>query len=78
MPLLSQYATHKPVLEFFGTVEQAGRIQAKAYVAQACKLTDAERQQVTSTGVPVYQSRAGWAVSNLSAAGYLERVSRGV
>ena len=78
MSLLSQYATHKPVLEFFGTVEQAGRIQAKAYVAQACKLTDAERQQVTSTGVPVYQSRAGWAVSYLSSAGYLERVSRGV
>ena len=78
MPIPSQYETHKPVLEFFAAVEEAGRVEAKAYLADVCKLSASERALLTSSGVPVYQSRADWAVSNLSAAGYLERVTRGV
>lgn len=76
--LPSQTDTFLPVLEFFATVDTATRKDAKEAIANRFKLTAEESEERTPSGVRAYESRASWAVSYLSTAGFLERVSRGV
>lgn len=76
--LPSQTDTFLPVLEFFATVDTATRKDAKEAIANRFQLTAEEREERTPSGVRAYESRASWAVSYISTAGFIERVSRGV
>lgn len=46
-------------------------------MCERLNLSEEEQNQRTSSGVPIYESRTGWAVSWLAAAGYVKRISRG-
>ena len=76
--LPTQTDTFLPVLEYFATVDTATRKDAKEAIADRFQLTDEEREERIPSGMRTYESRVGWAVSYISTAGFIERVSRGV
>lgn len=56
---------------------QFTRGQAKNAVCESLNLSAEEQNQRTSSGAPIYESRTSWAISWLSAAGYIKRISQG-
>ena len=76
--LPTQTDTFLPVLEYFATVDTATRKDAKEAIADRFQLTDEEKEERIPSGMRTYESRVGWAVSYISTAGFIERVSRGV
>lgn len=77
MGIPSQTEMFKFVLETMSDYSQFSRRQAKSKVCERLDLSAEEQSQITSSGVPIYESRTGWAVSWLCAADYIARVSRG-
>lgn len=56
---------------------QFTRGQAKNAVCERLNLPSEEQNQRTGSSIPIYESRTGWAISRLAAAGYVERISQG-
>lgn len=77
MGLPSQTEMYKLVLETMSEYAQFSRRQAKSAVCEKLNLSVEEQSQITSSGVPIYESRTSWAVSWLCAADYIARISRG-
>ncbi len=77
MGILSQTEMFKFVLEIMSGYPKFSRRQAKSAVCEKLNLSDEEQNQKTSSEIPIYESRTGWAVSWLCDAGYIDRVSRG-
>ena len=77
MGIPTQTEMFKFVLEIMSGYTQFSRRQAKNVVCEKLNLSDEEQKQKTSSEVPIYESRTGWAVSWLCDAGYIARVSRG-
>ena len=77
MGIPSQSEMFKHVFDAMSGYSEFSRSQAKDEICRALKLTEEEQAQKTSSGVPVYESRVGWAISWLSDAGYYCRVRRG-
>lgn len=77
MGIPTQTEMFKFVLEIMSEYPQFSRRQAKNVVCEKLNLSEAEQKQKTSSEVPIYESRTGWAVSWLCDAGYIARVSRG-
>jgi len=65
-------------LGFMADGESYTRKEIKQKVRTELELTDEEASRKTSSGVLVYESRAGWAISYLARAKYIDRISRGV
>lgn len=78
MPILSQTEMFKCVLETMAAYPEFSRMKAKQVVCDKLGLSREEQEQRTSSGVAVYESRVGWAVSWLNEAGYLVRIRRGM
>lgn len=77
MRIPSQTEMFQFVLTTMSGYPQFSRGQAQNAVCEKLHLSAEEQNQRTGSGVPIYKSRTGWAVSWLSAAGYVERISRG-
>lgn len=77
MRIPSQTEMFQFVLTTMSDYQQFSRGQAKNAVCERLNLSEEEQNQRTSSGVPIYESRTGWAVSWLAAAGYVKRISRG-
>ncbi|MCM1538135.1 MAG: restriction endonuclease [bacterium] len=77
MAVPSQTEMFQIVLKIMSEYPQFSRRQAKNAVCDKLRLSVEEQNQNTSSGVPIYESRTGWAVSWLCDAGYIERVRRG-
>ncbi|MDO4554487.1 MAG: restriction endonuclease [Lachnospiraceae bacterium] len=78
MGIPKQNEMFKLVLEIMSGADEFSRSDAKKEVCRKLALSREEQEQITSSGVPVYESRVGWAVSWLSDAGYITRKKRGV
>lgn len=78
MPIPTQTDMNRVVLELMQDGEQRSRAQVRDDVAQLLKLTEDEREEMTSSGKPVYASRSDWTVSYLDRAQLLDRISSGV
>lgn len=63
------------VLRLFGQGQEWRRKDMKALVASTLCLSEEDRETRTNSGIPVFESRTGWAISNLAAAGFLEKGS---
>jgi len=77
MAIPSQSEMFYIVLELVKDLPSFTRGKAKEIVVESLKLSEAEQNEKTSSGVPIYGSRVGWAVSWLSDANYVERISYG-
>lgn len=66
------------VLDLMSDGAQRTRKQAKCDICALLALSEDEQAQVTSSGVRVYESRVGWAISYLSRAGMLQHHAGGV
>lgn len=77
MGIPSQTEMFQYVLTTMSNHSQFTRGQAKNAVCERLNLSVEEQNQRTGSDVPIYESRTGWAVSWLAAAGYVERISRG-
>lgn len=77
MGIPSQTEMFKFVLETMADYPQFSRREAKNAVCEKLNLSAEEQGQKTSSGVPIYESRAGWAVTWLYDARYIARVGRG-
>lgn len=78
MSIPTQTDMNRVVLDLMGDGESRSRAGIRDAVAAKLSLSDAEQAEVTSSGKPIYASRADWTVSYLDRAQYLDRVSRGV
>jgi len=78
MAIPSQTEMFKVVLQIMADKQQLSRRQCKAEVRERLNLTEADVEEKTSSGVRVYESRVGWAMSWLSDATYITRINRGV
>ena len=77
MPIPTQTDMNYVVLGLMQDGRTRSRAQIRDDVAQLLKLTEAEREEMTSSGKPVYASRSDWSVSYLDRAQLLDRISRG-
>lgn len=77
MGIPSQTEMFQLVLETMSEHPQFTRLQAKSAICEKLNLSDEEQYQKTGSGIPIYESRTGWAVTWLYAAGYIDRVGRG-
>ena len=66
------------VLELMSDGAERSRRGMKDYALERLGISGVEAVMKTDSGVPVYESRVGWAVSYLARAGLLARVRRGV
>lgn len=78
MAIPSQTEMFKIVLQVMADKNQMTRRQAKAEVRERLHLSENDLEEKTSSGVRVYESRVGWAMSWLSDATYITRISRGL
>lgn len=78
MSIPSQTDMFGVVLGLMQDGKERSRKAVNTDVAEMLSLTDEERDEQTSSGKRVYESRAGWSVSYLNRAQLLDRVSRGV
>lgn len=78
MAIPSQTEMFKIVLQVMNDKGQLTRRQAKAEVCDRLHLSENDIEEKTSSGVPVYESRVGWAMSWLSDATYIVRIKRGL
>ena len=72
----TQNEMFKLVLQLVQDLPEFTRRQAKELVCDSLRLSDIEKNEKTSSGVAVYESRAGWSVSWLNDANYIERIRR--
>ena len=63
MPVPSQTDFFSLVLTLFADGRRYSRKDIEEKAADTLDLTDAEKSETTSSGKPVYASRAAWAVS---------------
>lgn len=77
MAIPSQTEMFQFVLETMSGYPQFSRRQASNAVCEKLNLSIEEQNQKTGSGAAVYESRTGWAVTWLYAAGYIERIKRG-
>ncbi len=78
MPIPTQTDMFGVVLNLMQDGRERSRKDVNRDVADMLSLTDTERDEQTSSGKRVYESRTGWSVSYLNRAQLLDRVSRGV
>ncbi len=78
MPIPSQTDFFSLTLALFADGRHYSRKDIEEKAAVSLGLTDTERLETTSSGKPVYASRAAWAVSYLARANLLTKISRGV
>lgn len=78
MAIPSQNEMFKITLETMAGYSEFSRAQAKRAVCNYLNLSQKEQEQRTSSGVAVYESRVGWAISWLNDAGYIVRLGRGL
>lgn len=78
MAIPSQTVMLQIVLKTMAEYSQFSRRQAIDAVCEVLHLSVEEQNQTTSSGAAIYESRTGWAISWLNAAGYVARVKRGV
>ena len=78
MPIPTQTEMFGIVLGLMADGENRSRNDMKRITLKHLGLTGEEAVQKTSSGVPVYESRVGWAMSHLSRARFIQRVERGV
>lgn len=78
MSIPSQTDMFGVVLSLMQDGRERSRKDVNRDVADMLSLTEAERDERTSSGKRAYESRAGWSVSYLNRAQLLDRVSRGV
>ncbi|MCL2808063.1 MAG: hypothetical protein FWD27_07930 [Coriobacteriia bacterium] len=77
MPIPLQSEMFRLVLDQYSNEKEYSRREMKDKMLPTLILTDDEKKHKTSSGVPVYESRVGWAVTHLHKAAYLQRVQRG-
>ena len=77
MPIPLQTEMFRLVLDKYADERNYSRREMKDKILPSLNLTDDEKKQKTSSGVPVYESRVGWAVTHLHKATYLQRVNHG-
>lgn len=77
MPVPSQTDFFSLVLTLFADGRRYSRKDIEEKAADTLDLTDTEKSETTSSGKPVYASRAAWAVSYLARANLITKVSRG-
>lgn len=79
MAVPSQTEMFHHVFDFFATTPgEFRRSEVKERVSNILGLNTEEKNYRTSSGVPVYQSRIGWAIFHINDAGLIDRISRGV
>lgn len=78
MGIPSQSEMFKLTLEVMAGYSEFSRAQAKRVVCYYLNLSQKEQEQRTSSGVAVYESRVGWAISWLHEAGYVTRLRPGL
>lgn len=78
MSIPRQTDMFKLVLEIAAASGKFTRREMKSIVVDRLGLSEQEKELLTSSNVPVYESRVGWAVSWLNAAGYVNRIDKGV
>lgn len=61
------------VLKLYGKGGSYTRKEMKSLVVETLGLNDDDLSLLTGSGAPIYASRVGWAISNLSSAGFLEK-----
>lgn len=76
MAIPSQTVMLQIVLKTMAEYSQFSRRQAIDAVCEVLHLSVEEQNQTTSSGAAIYESRTGWAISWLYAAGYVARVKR--
>lgn len=76
MPVPKYYEFFPYVLECLSDDNNHNMKEIAEYCAKATKLTDDDKRETISSGMPVYINRAGWARTYLSKAGLVERVAR--
>ncbi len=76
MAIPSQSAMFYVVLKLVRDLPCFTRRQMKQLVCDTLRLSEAERNEKTGSGAPIYSSRVGWAISWLSDAKYVERTER--
>lgn len=78
MPIPTQTEMFKFTLQQMKPGIEYSRRYIKDRVCEALELSNEEQMEKTGSGVPLYESRVGWAISWLNDGKYIERVSRGV
>jgi restriction system protein len=78
MPIPTQTDMFQFTLQQMVPGTEYTRRQIKNLVRDALGLSLEEQQMKTESGVLLYESRVGWAISWLNGAGYVERIRRGV
>lgn len=78
MAIPTQTEMFRIALDLMSDGAARSRRGLKDYVLERLDISGIEAVQKTDSGVPVYESRVGWAISHLARAGLLARVKRGV
>jgi len=76
MPVPKYYEFFPYVLECLSDDNNHTMKEIAEYCATASKLTEKDKRETISSGMPVYTNRVGWARTYLSKAGLIERVAR--
>ena len=76
MPVPKYYEFFPYVLEYLSDDNNHTMKEITEYCAKATKLTENDKRETISSGMPVYTNRVGWARTYLSKAGLIERVAR--
>lgn len=76
MPVPKYYEFFSYVLECLSDDNHHTMKEIAEYCATAAKLTENDKRETISSGMPVYTNRVGWARTYLSKAGLIERVAR--
>ena len=76
MAIPSQSEMFYVLLKLVRDLPEFSRGSAKELVCDHLSLSASEQNETTSSGARIYESRVGWSVSWLFAAGYVERIGR--
>ena len=77
MPIPTQTEMFRVVMQAASDGVERSRLELRNAASLLFPMSAAERAQVTSSGVPVHESREGWAIIWLASAGWLESPGRG-
>ena len=78
MPVPSQSDMFRVTLGTMLDGKQHRNKEVKSIVLEGLSLSSDEKEETTSSGVEVWDSRVGWAISYLERAGMIKRINRGV
>lgn len=78
MPVPKYYEFFPYVLKCLSDKKNHSMKEIAEYCANCAKLTEEDKRETISSGMPVYTNRVGWARTYLSKAGLVERVARSV